>query len=206
MPRHFTEDTLVIASHNPGKVKEIAELLKIFNINVKSASEFDELDEPEEDGVDFLENATIKSEYVSRITGLPALADDSGLCVDGLDGAPGIHSARWGGDNKDFHMAMERVGRELEEKFGDKQGDSAHFVCALSLTWPDGHTERFEGKVFGKLTFPQRGNHGFGYDAIFISDGYNETFAEMDPREKHRISHRADAFRQLVDGCFSSNE
>ncbi len=203
MAKKFTESKLVIASHNKGKVKEIAQLLKPFAVEVLSAGDFPNLQEPEENGVTFLENAEIKSQYVAENTGLPALADDSGLVVDSLGGAPGIYSARWGGEKKDFYMAMERVGRELEDKVGQKHGEAAHFVCALSLTWPDGHTERFEGKVYGTLTFPPRGDNGFGYDAIFIPEGHKVTFAQMNSDKKQALSHRADAFRQLVAGCFS---
>lgn len=203
MAKRFVEDRLVIASHNKGKIREIAELLKPFNVEVLSTSDFPELLEPIEDGADFLANALIKSDYVAKVTGLPALADDSGLCVNGLDGAPGIYSARWGGNAKDFNIAMERVGQELDKKIGKKQGESAHFTCALSLSWPDGSHEKFEGKIFGNLTFPAIGENGFGYDGIFIPKGYKVSCAQMEPSQKHAISHRADAFKQLVAGCFS---
>lgn len=200
MPRKFTEDTLVIASHNPGKVREIAELLAPYNIAVKSAGEFD-LAEPAEDADSFLGNAKIKSDYVAQQTSLPALADDSGLVVPALDGNPGIYSARWAGEGKDFNVAMQKVEDALRKRGLEPSGQPAYFACALSITWPDGHVEQWQGEVHGTLTFPQRGERGFGYDPIFIADSRDVTFAEMEPQEKHAISHRADAFRQLVEAC-----
>jgi XTP/dITP diphosphohydrolase len=196
MGRRFTGDTLVIASHNKGKVREIALLLGAYVAHFPSAGELN-LPEPEETESTFTGNAALKARAAAAGSGLPALADDSGLVVPALGGAPGIHSARWAGPTKDFAIAMERVRQEL----GDKD-PSAHFVCALSLAWPDGQEETVEGKVFGRLVFPPRGLKGFGYDPIFIPDGHGITFAEMEPDDKHRMSHRADAFAQLVERCF----
>jgi XTP/dITP diphosphohydrolase len=195
--RRFTGDTLVIASHNKGKVREIAELLGAYVAHFPSAGELD-LAEPEETETTFIGNAELKARAAAVGSELPALADDSGLVVPALGGAPGIYSARWAGENKDFAVAMRRVETELGA--GDP---SAYFVCALSLAWPDGHVESVEGRIHGQLTFPGRGDKGFGYDPIFIADGRTITFAEMDPAEKHAMSHRADAFRQLVARCFT---
>ena len=197
MPRHFSERQLVLASHNPGKAKEIAELLAPFAIEVISAGTLG-LPEPEETEDSFIGNARLKALAATRASKRPALADDSGLCVDALDGAPGIFSARWAGPSKDFYAAMDRV---LKGIAGKPRG--AHFVAALALAWPDDHCEVFEGKVFGTLDEAPKGKRGFGYDPIFRPEGYAITFGEMDPDEKHRISHRAVAFRQLVAGCFS---
>jgi XTP/dITP diphosphohydrolase len=196
MPRRFTEKKLVLASHNQGKAKEIAALLQPFAIEVISAASLG-LPEPEETEDSFIGNAKLKALAAARAAKLPALADDSGICVDSLDGAPGIYSARWAGPPKDFGAAMARV---LKDIAGRPRG--AHFVCALALAWPDDHCEVFEGKVFGTLADAPRGTRGFGYDPIFIPDGYTMTFGEMDPGQKHRMSHRAVAFRMLVDGCF----
>lgn len=197
--RQFTEGRLVIASHNDGKVREIGDLLAPFGVEVSSAGELN-LPEPVEDGETFIENALIKARASAQGSGLPALADDSGLSVDVLGGAPGIHSARWAGPDKNFDDAMQKV----MEATADFETAKAHFVCALALCWPDGHTETFEGYVHGSLTWPPRGEKGFGYDPMFVPDGDTRTFAEMDPAEKHQISHRADAFRQLVAACFGS--
>ncbi len=195
--RHFTEKQIVIASHNPGKVREIRELLAPFGVNVSSAGDMD-LPEPEETGETFIDNAIIKASATASVSQLPALADDSGLCVDVLGGAPGIFSARWAGPDKNFGMAMQKI----MEATADFETCKAHFVCALCLCWPDGHVENFEGYVHGALSWPPRGDQGFGYDPIFVPDGYDETFAEMDPAQKHAMSHRADAFNQLVAACF----
>jgi XTP/dITP diphosphohydrolase len=196
MARRFTGDRLVIASHNKGKVREIALLLGAYVAHFPSAGELG-LPEPEETETTFIGNAELKARAAARGSDLPALADDSGLVVPALNGDPGIYSARWAGPDKDFAVAMERVRREL----GDKDA-SAYFVCALALAWPDGEVEAVEGRVYGRLVFPPRGDKGFGYDPIFIPDGHDITFAEMDPDDKHRMSHRADAFAQLVDRCF----
>jgi XTP/dITP diphosphohydrolase len=197
MSRLFTGDTLVIASHNRGKVREIAELLGAYVAHFPSAGELG-LPEPEETEHTFIGNAELKARAAASGSGLPALADDSGLVVPALDGAPGIFSARWAGPDRDFSFAMRRIETELGD--GDP---SAYFVCALSLAWPDGHAESVEGRIHGRLVFPGRGDRGFGYDPIFIPAGRDLTFAEIDPDEKHRISHRADAFAQLVARCFT---
>jgi XTP/dITP diphosphohydrolase len=194
----FTGDTLVIASHNKGKVREIAELLGKYVAHFPSAGELN-LPEPDETETTFIGNAELKARAAAAGSGLPALADDSGLVVPALGGAPGIYSARWAGPDKDFSIAMRRVETELDA--GDP---SAAFVCALALAWPDGHAESVEGCIHGRLVFPGRGERGFGYDPIFIPNGYDRTFAEIDPEEKHRISHRADAFAQLVARCFTT--
>ena len=197
MARSFTEPKLVLATHNPGKVVEISALLEPFGVEVVSAGELG-LPEPEETEATFEGNARLKAHAAARAANLPALSDDSGLAVSGLDGAPGIDSARWAGPGKDFGVAMARVETEL----GDNPDRSAHFVCALTLAWPDGHDETFLGTVHGALTFPPRGECGFGYDPIFIAEGHAQTFGEMDPAQKHAMSHRADAFSQLVAACF----
>jgi XTP/dITP diphosphohydrolase len=196
MPRRFTEQKLVLASHNKGKAKEIAELLEPFDIEVISAASLG-LPEPEETEDSFIGNAKLKALAATRASKLPALADDSGICVDSLGGAPGIFSARWAGPTKDFGDAMARV---LKGIAGKPRG--AHFVAALALAWPDDHCEVFEGKVFGTLAEAPRGTRGFGYDPIFIPEGHTNTFGEMDPAKKHAMSHRAVAFRMLVEGCF----
>lgn len=202
---------LVIASHNEGKVREIRELLGPYGIEPVSVAELD-LPEPDETGVTFVDNADLKARQAADLSGLPALADDSGLCVEALGDRPGIFSARWavidahvdpaadpgevqGG--RDFDFAMRRVHDELES-LGEDASRNAHFVCALAVCWPDGHSEWFEGRVDGTLVWPPRGGNGFGYDPMFVPAGRAETFGEMDPAEKHAMSHRADAFRKLV--------
>lgn len=197
MARHFSEKRLVIASHNQGKVREIGDLLAPLGIAVESAGELG-LAEPDETGATFVANAELKARAASLASGLPALADDSGLCVDALDGDPGIYSARWAGPDKDFSIAMRAVETALDGRPG-----KAHFTCALSLAWPDGHVETVEGKVHGRLRFPPAGDRGFGYDPIFVPEGHDITFGEMDPVKKHAISHRADAFSQLLARCFN---
>jgi XTP/dITP diphosphohydrolase len=190
---------LVIATHNPGKLREIRALLAPLGIECVGAEELD-LPEPEETGVTFVDNAELKARQAADLSGLPALADDSGLSVDALHGNPGIYSARWAEDGegeRDFHRAMERVWREVEAA-GPDAGHDAHFVCVLSLAWPDGAIESFEGRCDGTLVWPPRGDKGFGYDPMFAKAGMSETFGEIDPAEKHRISHRADAFAKLV--------
>ncbi|HEX4080528.1 MAG TPA: RdgB/HAM1 family non-canonical purine NTP pyrophosphatase [Rhizomicrobium sp.] len=186
--------TLVIASHNPGKVREIRELLSTFSFSVKGAAELG-LPEPEETGRSFSENAALKARAAAEATGVLALADDSGLVVSALEGAPGIYSARWAGQEKDFAAAMARVERELKEIRADDY--SARFVCALALAEPGRRPETFEGEVQGRLVFPPRGTRGFGYDPIFIAEGMDETFGEIDPVLKHSISHRARALAKL---------
>lgn len=198
MARRFAGERLVIASHNTGKVREIAELLGPYDVAVASAAELG-LVEPEEIGATFIANAELKALAATHTTQLPALADDSGLVVPALNGAPGVNSARWAGPERDFARAMARVEQELGGE-GDRK---AHFVCVLSLAWPDGHVESFEGRAEGMLVFPPRGDKGFGYDPIFQPAGYQITYGEMDPGAKHAISHRADAFRKLIAGCFT---
>lgn len=198
MVRRFTEKKLIIASHNRGKIVEIAELLEPFGVEVVSAGDLG-LPEPEETEKTFIGNAQLKSLAAAKGANLPALADDSGLAVSALDGAPGIYSARWAGPDRDFDMAMEKV----EKAVGNHPDRRADFVCALSLAWPDGHVENFEGRVEGTIVWPKRGNQGFGYDPMFQPKGYEQTFGEMDPAKKHEMSHRADAFRKLVAACFA---
>lgn len=212
MTRKLEPGKLVIASHNQGKVREIAALLGPYGVQPVSAAELD-LPEPEETGTSFIDNADLKARAAADLSGLVALADDSGLCVEALGNRPGIFSARWAlaedahvpadddaghveGD-RDFGHAMKRVQAELEA-LGPDVSRNAHFVCALALVWPDGHSEWFEGRVDGSLVWPPRGDNGFGYDAMFVAEGETRTFGEMAPDEKHAISHRADAFRKLV--------
>ncbi|MGZ8322616.1 MAG: RdgB/HAM1 family non-canonical purine NTP pyrophosphatase [Rhodoplanes sp.] len=199
---------LVIASHNPGKLKEMRELLARYGVIAASAGELG-LPEPEETGTSFRENAAIKATSAAQASGLPAFADDSGLVVDALGGAPGIHSARWAWPDKDFFAAMRRVDELLRER-GAKTPEKrrAHFVCALCVAWPDGHQEEFEGRVSGQIVFPPRGGKGFGYDPIFLPDGYDRTFGEITGEEKHGLpplgrglSHRARAFLKLAEAC-----
>ena len=198
MARPFTGDRLVIASHNRGKVEEISALLAPFAIHAVSAGALG-IAEPEETGDSFEANAALKAKAAAGASGLPAIADDSGLVVLALGGAPGIYSARWAGPDKDFRIAMQRVHRELADR--DR---SARFVAALALVWPDGDTEIFRGEVAGKLVWPPRGDRGFGYDPIFAPDGGAATFGEIEPAEKHKISHRARAFAKLVEGRLRS--
>jgi XTP/dITP diphosphohydrolase len=190
---------IVIATHNPGKLREIRAMLAPLGIRCVGAEELD-LPEPEETGVTFVDNAELKARQAADLSGLPALADDSGLSVDALHGSPGIYSARWAEDgdgSRDFGRAMERVWREVELT-GPDAGHDAHFVCALSLAWPDGAIESFEGRCDGTLVWPPRGDRGFGYDPMFVKAGMDQSFGEIDQAEKHRISHRADAFAKLV--------
>lgn len=195
-------DRLVVASHNAGKVREIAELIEPYGIEAVPAQALD-LPEPEETGASFIANAVIKAEAAARACGLPALADDSGLAVDALGGAPGIYSARWAGPKKDFALAMRTVEERLNEQgAGSPDERRAHFVCALAIAWPEGERAAFEGKVEGTLVWPPRGDQGFGYDPIFVPYGHEATFGEMEPHAKHAISHRARAFEQLVEEVF----
>ena len=197
MARIFSGGRLVLATHNTGKVREINDLLAPFAVDVVSAGALN-LPEPEETETTFIGNAKLKALAAATASGCPALSDDSGLSVTALNGVPGIYSARWAGPTKDFAMAMKKVEQEL----AGKADRSAKFVCALALCWPDGHCDSFEGEVHGTLTFPPRGDKGFGYDPIFVPQGHTTTFAEMDPAAKHAMSHRADAFAQLVAACF----
>ena len=196
---------VIIATHNPGKLAEMRDLLAPYGIETVSAGEL-KLPEPEETGTTFAETARIKATAATQRSGLPAFADDSGLCVDALGGAPGIHSARWAGPNKDFAGAMSNIQRIIDEKQTDDF--RAHFVAALCLAWPDGHLEEFEARVDGTLVSPPRGTQGFGYDPIFLPDGHTHTFGEMSSEEKHGLpprgkglSHRARAFVKLADAC-----
>ena len=213
--RKLEPGRLVIASHNPGKVREIAELLGPHGIEPVSAAELG-LPEPDEIGTTFIDNADLKARAAADLSGLPALADDSGLCVEALGDRPGIFSARWAlrearvdpaedpglvEGERDFGLAMARVRTELEA-LGPEASRNAHFICALALCWPDGHSEWFEGRVDGILTFPPRGTNGFGYDPIFVPAGHDLTFGELEPAAKHAMSHRADAFRKLVAALF----
>jgi len=186
---------LVVASHNEGKVREIKALLGPHGIVAVSAGSLG-LPEPEETGASFAANAQIKAHASAKASRHAALADDSGLCVDALDGAPGIYSARWAGPTKDFRIAMTRIHDELRDK--GLTTSAAKFVCALCIALPSGESKVFEGEVHGHLTFPPRGDHGFGYDPIFIADGTDQTFAEIDPARKHAMSHRAKAFEKLL--------
>ena len=199
--RRFAGSRLVIASHNPGKTWEIATLLGPLGVEPQSAATLG-LAEPEETGASFRANAELKARAAAASAGLPALADDSGLAVPALGGAPGIHSARWAGPDRDFGAAMRRVRRELAAR-GVADGAAAQFVCALALCWPDGHCATFEGTVEGVLVWPPRGSRGFGYDPMFQPHGQAQTFGEMEPMAKHAISHRAVAFRRLVAACFA---
>ncbi len=189
--RQLLPGRLVLATHNPGKVVELAELLNPHGLDVVSAGELG-LPEPDETETSFIGNARLKALSAATLSGLPAIADDSGLCVDRLGGAPGIYSARWAGPGKDFAVAMARVNDEL-----GTQPRTAHFICALCVAWPDGHTEVVEGRVDGTLVWPPRGGNGFGYDPMVLMDSKAQTYGEMPRAEKEADNHRARAFRQL---------
>jgi XTP/dITP diphosphohydrolase len=201
---------LVIATHNPGKLAELRELLAPYGIAAQSAGELG-LSEPEETGASFGENARIKALAAALAAKRPAFADDSGLSVDALAGAPGIHSARWAGPTKDFAGAMRRIEDELAARGALAAHERrAHFTCALCVAWPDRHLEEFEGRIDGTLVWPPRGDKGFGYDPIFLPEGHTRTFGEMTSEEKHGLpplgsglSHRARAFRQLAEACLA---
>ena len=210
MAHRRIDGRLVIATHNPGKLLEMRELLAPFGVEAVAAGTLG-LAEPEESGSSFRENARIKAEAATHATALPAFADDSGLAVDALDGAPGIHSARWAGPKKDFAHAMDKVQQELL-RCGAETADQrrAHFVSALCVAWPDGHLEEFEARVDGTLVWPPRGDKGFGYDPMFLPDGHARTFGEMSADEKHGLpprgeglSHRARAFLKLAEACLA---
>ncbi|MGA8434570.1 MAG: RdgB/HAM1 family non-canonical purine NTP pyrophosphatase [Methyloceanibacter sp.] len=192
-------DRIVIATHNAGKARELAELFAIVGVETVSAAELG-IDEPEETGKSFAENATLKAEAAAKSSGLPAVADDSGLEVSALSGAPGIHSARWGGPHKDFALAMERVNREL--KASGSNDRTAKFVCVLAYARPNAETIATRGAIVGTLTWPPRGTRGFGYDPIFVPQGYDQTFGEMEPSLKDSISHRARAFEKLMQAAY----
>jgi XTP/dITP diphosphohydrolase len=197
MPRRLAPgQRLVLATHNKGKLAEIADLLHPLGLEVVSAGDLG-LPEPAEDAPDFTGNAQIKALAAAQATGLPALADDSGFCVAALDGRPGVQSARWAGPDKNFTAAMARMNREI----GDNPDRRAWFIAALCLGWPDGHTETFVGRVDGTAIWPPRGTLGFGYDPMFLPRGATQTFGEMPPKSKHAVSHRAQAFAQLLAAC-----
>ncbi|MFZ4688348.1 MAG: RdgB/HAM1 family non-canonical purine NTP pyrophosphatase [Polymorphobacter sp.] len=193
MQRRLQPGRIVLATHNPGKVVELAELLAPHGLEVVSAGALG-LPEPDETGTTFIANAELKALAAATASGLPAIADDSGLCVDSLGGAPGLFSARWAGPGKDFSVAMRRVRAEMPAT----EPETAHFICALSLAWPDGHVESVEGRVDGRIVWPPRGANGFGYDPLFLMDGKTQTYGEMPRTEKEADNHRARAFTLLL--------
>tara|TARA_B110000503_G_scaffold33871_1_gene55012 strand:+ start:448 stop:1056 length:609 start_codon:yes stop_codon:yes gene_type:complete len=201
--RKFTDPRLVVATHNTGKLLEIADLLKPYGVELSSNADHG-LPEPEETETTFVGNARIKAHAAARATGLPALADDSGIEIDGLGGAPGVYTADWAEtpNGRDFVMAMTRSWNELEAASASEPR-TARFCSTLVLAWPDGHDEVFAGVMAGQIVWPMRGDQGHGYDPIFQPEGYDVTFGEMDRCEKNKISHRADAFAKLVAGCFA---
>jgi XTP/dITP diphosphohydrolase len=198
MTHRLSNTRLVVASHNQGKVREISDLIAPWNLHAVSAGELN-LPEPEETETTFVGNALLKARAAAKGSGLPALADDSGLCVEALGGDPGVYSARWAGPDKDFSRAMEEVHRRLQALPG--ASTAAWFVCVLALAWPDGEEIAFEGRVDGNIVWPARGTKGFGYDPIFVPTGHQLTFGEMDPAAKHEMSHRARAFAKFVEAC-----
>jgi XTP/dITP diphosphohydrolase len=200
--RKLAPGKLVIASHNEGKVREIRALLEPYGLDVVSAKELD-LPEPVENGTTFFANAELKARSAADLSGLPALSDDSGLCVEALGGDPGVYTADWAETptGRDWQLAMQKVEDALAAK-GPDASRSAHFICVLALAWPDGHVEWFEGRADGSLTWPPRGQVGFGYDPVFVPLGRDQTYAELDPAEKHAISHRAAAFGKFVAAVF----
>jgi len=203
MMRKFSGDTLLVATHNRGKLEEIAKLLEPFGISVVSAGDMN-LPEPAETEDSFVGNARIKAHAAAKATGLPALSDDSGITIDALKGAPGVYTADWAEtpNGRDFVIAMAKTWEKLEA-VAAPQPRVAQFRCTLVLAWPDGHDEVFEGVMPGRVVWPMRGSQGHGYDPIFQPDGFDITFGEMDRWQKNEISHRADAFRKLVEGCFT---
>jgi XTP/dITP diphosphohydrolase len=200
MGRRFEGERLIVATHNAGKVREIGALVAGLGIAAVAAGDLG-LPEPEETGDTFIANAALKALAAATAADAPALADDSGLCVDGLDGDPGLYSARWAGPTKDFRIAMQAVEDALAVR-GPAAARTCRFVCALALAWPDGHVETFEGRIEGRWTWPPRGERGFGYDPAFTPDGFAQTFGEIDPAAKHAMSHRARAFALLLEACF----
>jgi XTP/dITP diphosphohydrolase len=197
MTRRLEPGRLVVATHNEGKVNELKALLEPYGFDLISAEDLD-LPEPEETGTTFFFNAELKARSAADLSGLPAISDDSGICVEALGGEPGVFTADWAetGNGRDWMLAMSRVQERLEA-LGPGASRAAYFACVLCVAWPDGHVEHFEGRADGTLVWPPRGDKGFGYDPMFVPQGYTETFAEMDPEEKHRISHRAAAFAKL---------
>jgi XTP/dITP diphosphohydrolase len=206
LARRFTERRLVLASHNPGKLAELQALLAPHGVAITSSRELG-LPEPAETGRTFTDNARLKAHAAARASGLPALADDSGLEVRGLGGAPGVQSARWAGPERDFAEGMAQVRDELSVRFGGfaRADRRAAFVAVLCLAWPDGHEELAEGRVEGELVDPPRGSRGFGYDPMFVPEGHSQTFGEMTPADKHQLSHRARALRRLAAMCFKQS-
>ncbi|WP_095010889.1 RdgB/HAM1 family non-canonical purine NTP pyrophosphatase [Tsuneonella mangrovi] len=209
MTRRIGSGSLVIATHNAGKLKEISALLAPYGVKCLSAGALG-LPEPPETGTTFIENALIKARAAAEASGLAALADDSGLSVAALDGRPGVYTADWaerqwfeGEPGRDWYMAMGKVEGMLQAK-GPEVARNAWFSCVLALAWPDGEHAIYEGRIDGTLTWPPRGTLGFGYDPVFVPQGRDQTFAEIDPEEKHRISHRADAFAKLVTDQFGA--
>ncbi|MFN7037980.1 MAG: RdgB/HAM1 family non-canonical purine NTP pyrophosphatase [Alphaproteobacteria bacterium] len=198
--RIFAENKLLIATSNKGKIKEFENLLAGKNIELVSLEGYN-IEPPEENGKDFTENAVIKSKFYSKTTNLVALADDSGLCIDALGGEPGIYAARWAEQEGGYDKAMAKIEQRFKEL--DIEESNARFVCVISVCWPDGNIENFEGIVEGKIKFPPKGTNGFGYDSIFIPEGYSKTFAEMTTNEKLPISHRYLAFKKFIDNCFN---
>ncbi len=213
--RKLDTKTIVVASHNAGKIREIEDLIGPFGFSAKSAAEL-KFEEPDETGTTFEENATIKALASAKASGLPALSDDSGLVIDALDGAPGVYTANWAekeDGTRDFAMAMEKVEKALAEKGAmDVKDRTARFVSVLCLAWPDGHTELFRGEVEGHVVWPPRGDKGFGYDPVFQPEGFDTTFGEMSAEEKHgwkpgdasALSHRARAFKVFVETCLKA--
>ena len=202
MTRKFSGDRILVATHNAGKLEEMARLLSPFGVSVVGAAEMN-LPEPEETEATFIGNARIKAHAAAKATGLPALSDDSGIEIDALNGAPGVYTADWAEtpNGRDFEMAMRRTHDELEA-INAPHPRRARFCATLVLAWPDGHDEVFAGAVNGRVTWPMRGDQGHGYDPIFIPDGYDQTFGEMDRWEKNKLSHRAVAVKKLIEGCF----
>ena len=198
MARRLSGSRLVVASHNAGKVREISDLIRPWKLEAVSAGEL-QLPEPEETETTFVGNALLKARAAARGSGLPALADDSGLCVEALGGDPGVYSARWAGPDKDFVKAMADVHARM--RASGNPSTAAWFICVLALAWPDGDEVAFEGRVDGNIVWPPRGARGFGYDPLFVPTGYTQTFGEMDPDQKHAMSHRARAFTQFGEAC-----
>jgi XTP/dITP diphosphohydrolase len=199
MTRKFESAELVVATHNKGKLAEISEMFHGYNIKLYSAADLG-LESPPETGTTFIENSVMKAQFVAKATGKIALADDSGLCVDALDGAPGVYTADWAEEQgaRDFNYAMKKI----YDSMGDAPNRKAQFVSVITLCWPDGHCETVEGFAHGQIVWPPRGQHGHGCDPIFMPDGYNITYAEMPAAEKNQISHRAESFRRMMDKCF----
>ncbi len=194
MVSKILDGEIVLASYNKGKIVEFSDLFKDYNLNLSSSADYN-IEEPEENGSSFADNALIKAKTTMLGSGKISISDDSGLCVDCLNGEPGIYSARWAGPNKDFSMAMEKINEKLFEM--RSENTNAHFFCALAVVWPNGKYKAYEGAVHGSLSFPPKGNLGFGYDPIFIPTGFDISFGEMEPSKKHSMSHRAIAFNKL---------